>query len=466
MRLGLVFVVALLGLGVVAGKSLWRPSGNNHFVHMADGWLDGRLALPGRPPGYCDAKARARGTCRGHTFDDWAVVWTLELSDGEVVRGYPCRTKTCVQVRRTERRETWWILGQGYKTFEPRQIEQRKDTWYVSFPPGPALVFLPLVALWGLGVWDVAVTLFAAALIPVILVGFLDARRGRDEGRGAQHLWLAAAWTFASPALFLGAHGRVWFTAQIFGALFTTLYLVSAWDLKRPSWAGLWLGLAIACRPTMGLAALFFGWEWWRNNRALRPVVRFVGPLLIVGAALMALNVARFESPFEFGHRFLEIRWQARMQEVGMFSLEYLPRNLKCLLTLLPIWPESAERPQFSIHGSALWLSTPWVLAFVGARQAFPQRLGLWVSALAVAIPPLLYQNSGQLQYTYRFAVDWLPMVLLALAFGGAARRRWFPVLVVWGIAAQLYGSWYFGRAPGKIFVTDPLGWPFEDDFD
>lgn len=466
LRLGLCFVVAALVLCVVAGKSLWRQSGNNHFVHMADGWLDGRLALEDKPPGYCTPRLRAQGKCRGHAFDDWAVVWTLELADGRVVRGYPCRTQACRATDRRDRTQTWWVLGEGWQAFERGEIEAKQDTWYVSFPPGPALVFLPFVALFGLRVWDVALTVIAAALIPVVLVRLLDRERGLQEGRGVQHLLAAAAWTFASPALFLGAHGRVWFTAQIFGALFLTLYLSTAWNLRRPGWAGLWLGLAVACRPTMALAGIFFAWEWWRHrSQGVKPWIRFAIPVLVIGAALVSLNVARFGDPLEFGHRFLEIRWQARMQEVGMFSLDYLERNLRCLLTLLPTRPEGAVLPKVSLHGTALWLTTPWVLAFVLARRAFPQRAGLWLSALAVAIPPLLYQNSGQIQFTYRFAVDWLPLVLLALVFGGAVAKRWlFGALVVWGMVVQLYGAWYFGRAPGKLFVTDPLGWPFEDE--
>ena len=116
------------------------------------------------------------------------------------------------------------------------------------------------------------------------------------------------------------------------------------------------------------------------------------------------------------------------------------------------------------MHGSSILLGAPWVLALAWARDRYPQRWGLLITALVVAVPSLLYQNSGQLQFSYRFAVDWLPMILAAIVFGGGARRPWFPLLVGVGAAWEIYGAWMFGRRPGHLFVVDPPGWPFEDE--
>jgi hypothetical protein len=465
LRLAAVFVVALVGLGILAGKSLTRPSRDNHFVHLATGWADGRLHHEGFPPGYCTPELRRARKCTGHMMDDWAFLKTLTLRDGTTVRAYPCLTKTCKQARTDRRVDTWWIVGEGWKELPRGSVAKTEEVWYVGFPPGPAVVMFPFAVVWGVGVWDVLLTAIAAALIPVVLVRLFDRERGIADGRGVQHLVLAVAWTFASPACFLGANGRVWFTAQIFGALMLVLFLDSAWRCRRPAWAGIWLALAIACRPTMAIAALFFGLEWWRESKRPLPFLRFALPVLIGGALLMIHNDLRFEDPFEFGHRFLYMRWQDRVQEHGMFSTIYLERNLQCLLTLLPV--VTVDGVRFSIHGSALWLGSPWLLSFVWARTRFPQRLGLWLTALALAIPPLLYQNSGQTQFTYRFAVDWLPCVVIALCFGGAGRRLKLLVpLVVLGAALQIYGTWMFARRPAELFVPEPIGWPFESEFE
>ncbi len=114
----------------------------------------------------------------------------------------------------------------------------------------------------------------------------------------------------------------------------------------------------------------------------------------------------------------------------------------------------------------ALWLSTPWVLLAPLGRDRFAGRGVLWLAALLSAAPSLLYQNSGQLQFSYRFAADWLPLVLVAMAFGGAARRKAFPIAVVLAIAIHAWGAWQYTRAPGRLFVGDPPGWPFERELE
>lgn len=459
-----MFVVALGVLLALAGERATSPSRDNHFVRLAHGWMLGQLALPGKPPGFCEPRDRARGRCRGHTFDDYAVLYELTLPDGSTARGYPCRTEACKHARR-QGEATWYIVGEGWRNFPRREIRRGDDTWYITFPPGPAALLLPFVAVWGLGTLDVLLTAIAAALIPLLLVWFLDRERGVEQGRGREHLWLGLAWALASPACFLGANGRVWFTAQVFGALCLMLYLLCAWGGRRPAWAGLWLALAVACRPiNMAPAVLLFVFEWWRGGRKPADAVRFLAPLAIIGGAIAWHNWVRFEDIFEFGHRFLEIRWQARMQEIGMFSAEYLPRNLQCMLWLAPQVSGEAPYLRVSIHGMALWMSSPWIFGLLAARKRFAQQWVLVVMVVAAAAPSLLYQNSGQLQPVYRFAADWLLLVAVLIGLGGGARRRWFAPLVLVGVLLNGYVAWQFARAPGRFFVTQPLGWPFADE--
>ncbi|MCB9700716.1 MAG: hypothetical protein H6711_02360 [Myxococcales bacterium] len=442
-----VFALSFAVLAAIAGDTLLRPSQNNHYIHMAAAWLDGRLEHAGRPPGYPRA-------------DDWGKVTTLHLADGRTIRrAHPCKTAACAERRRSERVELWWSEERELLALPRGAIVGREERWYVTFPPGPALVFLPGVALLGLTFPDVLATALLAAMIPALLVAHLDRIRGRSDGRGREHLWIAAAWALGSPALFVGAHGSVWFSAQIVGALALTLHLIAGWDARRPLLAGLALGVAVACRPTTLLALPFFALEWWREGRGWRRLVAFAAPLALIGAALAIFNEARFGDPLEFGHRYLEMRWQERVQTHGAFSPVYLRRNLECMLFLWPQVQASAPFLRWSIHGMGLLLASPWLVCLGLARDRFPQRRGLALAAIAAAIPPLLYHNSGQLQLGYRFALDWLPMVVLLIAFGGGARRRIFPPLVIVAAIVGLVGAWYFHRAPGRIFVHD-LWWP------
>ncbi len=472
----IVYLIAALGLCLLAGtKQLSRPSENNHFVHLADGWLKGRLHHEGPPPGYCSSADKRAGRCRGHRYDDWAVLHTLDLNDGGTLRAYPCKTSACKDALRHRQVRSWIVPGEKDPIEIPRRsYTLRSKTWYVSFPPGPAVVFLPFVLFFGLGLWDVLLTCLIGAWIPVVLLRLLDRERGTREGRSGEHLWLAAAWCFATPACFLAANGRVWFTAQIVAALFLSLYISMAWGARRPWAAGLCLGMAVASRPFMLLALPFFAIEWWRNGRSAAASLHFVLPLGAIGVAIAGHNYLRFEDIFEFGHRYLDIRWQVRMQEIGMFSLEYVPRNLRCLFTLLP---QATDRPPYfrsSVHGSSLFLGAPWLLApfalpFLNLGRE--QRTRIWrvtwpllLCLVAVAVPALFYQNSGQMQFSYRFAVNWLPFAVVILGFMSIARRRWFQTLVLASALFHLYGAYQFSRAPAELFVTKPPLWPFESE--
>ena len=468
LRRGLwVYLATLLLAGLLAGPERLSASTNNHFTHLAQGWLEGRLALESDPPGYCSAQERRAGRCKQHRHDDWAVVWTLELDEGESVRAFPCRTEACRSLR-TQGLQRWWVVGEGWRDFERNSLRSKSAQWYVSFPPGPALLFLPGVALWGLAFWDRLFTALLFAAIPVVLLHFLDRERGRVGRNGRENLYASLALAWVSPALLLGSHGRVWFTAQIVGALFLSLYLHGAWKARRPGLAGFALALAILSRPLMVAALPFFLIEWRRERKRAHTswsaLGRFLIPLVLFGLAAAWLNWSRFEDPLEFGHRYLDIRWQARIQSIGLFSFEYLGRNLRCLLSLMPQVQDKFPYLRFSIHGSALWLSVPWLLYLATSKKMQGRGLTLSLCALAIALPALLYQNSGQVQFSYRFALDWLPLVIPILAIGGAASRRGFLLTLLLGFALNLYGAYFFARDPGHLFVSKPLGWPFQEE--
>jgi hypothetical protein len=73
--------------------------------------------------------------------------------------------------------------------------------------------------------------------------------------------------------------------------------------------------------------------------------------------------------------------------------------------------------------GHSILLTTPALLAAVGAgvRDALPRVL--WAAAILVAIPVLLYYGGGGARtYGYRYALDFTPMLLALVAL--AARTR------------------------------------------
>ena len=78
----------------------------------------------------------------------------------------------------------------------------------------------------------------------------------------------------------------------------------------------------------------------------------------MVGGILAWLNYARFENPFEFGHKFLAVQWQERMFRFGLFNYHFLPRNLAAALLLLPRLSAHWPYVKISQHGMSLLVTS------------------------------------------------------------------------------------------------------------
>src|SRR5262249_50435204 len=153
---------------------------------------------------------------------------------------------------------------------------------------------------------------------------------------------------------------------------------------------------------------------WRRLDRSalLRTLVAFAVPVAILGLGAAALNYARFGKLTEFGHTYLNVRWTPRIQRFGLFNYAFLGRNLACLLALVPRIVRGAPWVQVSWHGLAIWVTTPVILWVLWPRVKGPLHRPLWVTTACVALPDLFYQNSGWVQFGYRFALDYIVFLL------------------------------------------------------
>ncbi len=459
LRYVMVLIAACVSLAILAPRPLLGPSEATHYAHLANSWLHGHLDLGAEPPGFPKA------------HNDWAKVTEFTDDTGALLRLRRCVTRECQPARDTPAATTlWWVNSEDApRSFTRAQRRQFRTRWYVSFPPGPAVLMLPLVAVFGVDAPDTFLTLLIASLFATLLVKTLDEWRGRRE---QLHLLLAGAWLLASPATVVGSQGGVWFTAQMLASVCTIL-AIRAWLLHGVGWrAGTWLALACTCRPHLGVVAVL--WLAWRDARdgsppgSVKSRLAFLAPLAVVALLLALHNSLRFGDPLEFGHRWLDVRWQGRMQEFGLFSPRYLPRNLQCLIAV----PFQLQAPwpwiKISIHGIGLALTAPWLLMSARRPPVGPRRR-VWtvmaLSGLVVAMIPLGYHNSGQLQVSYRFALDWIPFLMVAIVAGNPRAGWLLRALVVVGIAVNMHLSWAFKVDRSGLFVARPIGWPFQAEF-
>lgn len=403
-----------------AGGRLSHPSPNNHYVHLADAWLHGHLDLGPRAPGT----------------NDWACFDTAEHG--------PCPA--------------------GHYAFPSSSNRYR---WYVSFPPLPAVLLLPWVALFGLHTLDALYWVLFAGLGPALM--FVVLRYVRETGRSARSLrddlMVTLILAVGSVYYFVAVQGTVWFAAHVVAVACTCLYLLWSFGARRPSWAGLALGLAVASRPATLLLAPFFVIEAiagrdtdaepsGHGRSRLASIGWFLLPLILVGLLLMWHNQARFGDPFELGHRFLQVRWRPRIETWGLFSTHYLPRNLTVFFLSLPWLMKASPFVRITRHGLALWFTTPNLLWSLFPKKVDATILGLWAAVLPTALCTLLYQNTGWVQFGYRFSLDYLPLLLVLVTL---SRRRFgalFITCAVFAIVINAFGAVTFDRYP-QFYDTD-----------
>lgn len=405
--LAIYIVVTLLFFLSTASERLASHTPFNHFALLAECWRNGRLDLGGPPPAYTGN-------------NDFAL-------------------------------------------FQGR--------YYVSFPPFPALLLMPalLVRKSAEHVRDGLVFLGLSGIAPAVLFLALEnlRKRGRNPRSEGSNIALSLLFATASVYWFSSVQGTVWFAAHVVGAALAALYIQASIGARFPMLAGLFLGLGFATRTPLGFAFPFFVYEALRahqrtplpegsgliallkNTRAdiieksLLPFA--VAPSLVL-SLLLWHNAARFGNAFEFGHGLLDIAWRGRIEKWGLFSYHYLARNLGVLLTSMPFIKTPGAPFQINAHGLALWITTPIFAWAVWPKQTGALFKALALSALMVALPSLLYQNSGWIQFGYRFSNDFSPFLFVMIALGARRFSAPFWLLGAFAIAVNAFGALSFQR--------------------
>ncbi|WP_240359029.1 hypothetical protein [Pyxidicoccus trucidator] len=406
-----LFLVAFVVLASFSSQRFLRQSAAPHFVYQAQSWLDGRLDI--------DPQVLPN-------LEDWACV---RVVGGEKVR--------C----------------------EGRPLPS--DRWFVSFPSFPAVVMLPFVALHGYQFNDTSFGVIVGALAVALFYSLLRflAKEGETARNRDENIALALILAFGTLFFYCAIRGEVWFSAEVMGVAFTCLYARNAVRAHRPVLAGLFFSMATLTRAPLLFTGLFFVLEALcpgpesrlaqlkALGRDWKPAARKVG-LFALGAAPLGLlaaayNVYRFGRPGEFGHGFLfNNRVNTDIDRWGLFNWEYLSRNLEAAFFKLPRLSLEPLKLSYDPHGLSLLLTLP-LLVFLLVPKTRPRlHWPLWLTVAVCALPGLLYQNTGYMQFGFRFSLDYTPYLLLLFAVGGwSLRHRAVLAAVALGVLVNFWGA-------------------------
>jgi hypothetical protein len=166
----------------------------------------------------------------------------------------------------------------------------------------------------------------------------------------------------------------------------------------------------------------------------------------------MAYNYARFGAPLDTGYAYIGTDTSERtilfyrVQDFGLFSPEYFLFNLFHLLFqgfhADFVGPYATELGGMDRMGTSILAASPFVLLAVFTKWRRTLVIGA-LCALAMIVPMLFYHSNGLTQYNVqRYVLDWLPIVLFALA--GTIRgglRPAFAVLVTYAVGLNVVTS-------------------------
>ncbi len=343
---------------------------------------------------------------------------------------------------------------------------------HVVNPPFPSMVLLPFV------VWlpqeadrllSVAVSLGLTGLGCWSLLRVLR----RLEVKESVAKWLCFG-LFAGTGYWccLAMAHAMWFFAHVVAITFLLLAIYEAMHRGRGLLVGLALGAAFLSRQMMVYSAVFLVALLWERHRQRsagvsheRPLSPPSPPLMagervtrggpwvqlalfclgagIMGAGYLWFNWARFGNPFDTGYNLLKqtdfLGW--RQKALGLFHPMYIPVNLIHLLFQGPhiefTGPGMLKGWHMNQFGTSLTFASPFLfLAFLGRWPVPLVHKALVASIVLTLTHALMYHTNGWVQVnTYRYALDFVPLLVLLAALGAKrVQEKWLKGLVIYSV--------------------------------
>ena len=330
------------------------------------------------------------------------------------------------------------------------EIAEYQGKYYISFPPVPSIVMLPMYLLFGDNTPNTMVT-FLEIFFTFIIAYKIFSRKIKP----AAAAFTAGFFVFASSALVISFSGDVWFHAQVLSFLLLTLAVCALTSSNKAYWnvSLVFVALSVGCRPLNIVYFVPFYYmlytklrdsgmlktedkKTFKAKQYLLMILKYIWMPVVVGVALMVYNYIRFDNPFVFGHKYLP-----NFAENSQFGFEYLLNNLKCTFRLPTIEGGKIVFPAFD--GFAFWMCCPFFLyAFIEFILRDKKTLD-WVvlgTFLVHFFLMHLHMGMGGPQFGTRYMVDLLPYMLILVYNGEIKERVYAYVLAAFGIIINVYG--------------------------
>lgn len=371
----------------------------------------------------------------------------------------------------------YWLSGEGHPTFYDYYVRLadaflhgrlyllEQPPWlgelipfekgyYVVYPPLPAILIMPLVAVFGLGLNQTLISVIFGGFCVVmanVIARDVSKRDGENDiVRERTYLWAAVLFGFGTIFWWLASNGSVWLIAQVISVFFLFMAIHEAFNKMRPLVMGLLVGASFWCRLPTILGIFFFAGliisrqttQSWKSKirQALPSLLK-----LAMGAGVfvffdMIYNLVRFGTPFDVGYWLIPGILEEPWFSEGLFSLSYIPVNLRVFLTGVPIFTPNPPFVLVPITGLAIWVTTPAFVYALRSKIKDSVTWSCWLAIIAVAFVIFSKGLSGW-GFGYRYAVDFYPFLYVLTVKGIGEKIKWHhKVLICASIVVNLWG--------------------------
>ncbi len=347
-----------------------------------------------------------------------------------------------------------WLSGRLDlpENYQHLEIAIFEGKYYISFPPFPSYVMLPFVAMgWtGCDAWLSIISAVCGVIYAYKILDFYGVSQERS-------IMFAALATIGSNWMFTAQTPWVWFIAQ--NMAFTLSLMAIYYALKGKGGLSLaFWSCAVGCRPMQGLyipVILYLLYNAYKVEDAslnLKIMIKkkwlCVIPMALIAISYMALNLARFGNPLEFGHNYLP---EHTSSQYGQLHTIYIGDNLRTLFRMPKIsFKGPWEYQQF--NGTSIFLVSPVFIAYaVYTILAFLKNRGdkklllLTFGMIVLEIITLCsHVTMGGWHFGHRYINDVIPLVVLSLAVSLPQHSKHDTLvwaLVICGLVINILGS-------------------------
>ncbi len=295
--------------------------------------------------------------------------------------------------------------------------------------PFPAVVLMPFVAFFN--IWHIFFYQGYIKWLLILVISYLIYRLAIkiNFDKTDSLIWMFG-FVLGSVFLGVGSVSSGWLFAQIVGALLGFWSLYEYLTHRRWWLIGLLSGCLLLTRIPAESILVFYllvivlaKTDWKLKRKQLFQLLVFVVAAFII---MGAYNWQRFGSPLNNGNQYqLLSQASSEARSMGVFSPNHIPTNLYTLVLRAPTtklatsssWSLKFPWIQNNPLGVSIFITSPWLLYFFTKRWSkYPREAKyLVIASLVGLITILCYFGDGADQLGYRYTLDFMPMLFLAL---------------------------------------------------